>query len=482
MSLRLYLYLQDRNLLDIPPENLQLYTAKGAATKIAALVPIDGDLLRLCGYYLAEGWISSEMGRAGAQRERIGFSFHCQETEYLADVRRILSRYGLKFLEKSGQNSTSIIVSSRVFAWLIGVYLGCGTHSEDKALPALAFNVPPVFRHEIIRGAFSGDGSLMMLQAGKNARVEYATVSKRLADGIALLLQSVGIISSIKCRWMNKSKRPAYILRVSGYNQVRHLSNAFGGKRHAQIEALLIGYARQIKQHGFSLAQDYALLKVNVIEREPVEQTTVYSLETETHTVIVGSGLVSSNCFPKDVKALAYMAQVSGKHPELLGAVMEINDGQRRGIIAKLHDTLGGIEGKVIGVLGLSFKENTDDLRESPALRIADLLHAGGAIVRGYDPVAMENVLRTASYIHLAEDAYDLARGCDALVVATPWNEFKQLDMGQIKAAMRGRVLIDGRNLYSAEAMQALGFVYRGVGRGYNHNDPAENNNMTLKA
>ncbi len=138
-------------------------------------------------------------------------------------------------------------------------------------------------------------------------------------------------------------------------------------------------------------------------------------------------------CFPKDVKALAYMAQISGKHPELLNAVMEINDGQRRQIVQKLDVLLDGVAGKVIGVLGLAFKENTDDLRELPAMHIAQLLHDQNAIIRGYDPVAMENVMRAAPYIHLAEDAYDLARGCDALVIATPWNEFKQLDMARIR-------------------------------------------------
>ncbi len=174
------------------------------------------------------------------------------------------------------------------------------------------------------------------------------------------------------------------------------------------------------------------------------------------------------SCFPKDVKALAYMAEISGKHPELLNAVMEINDDQRKRIVEKLDDLLHGVSGKVIGMVGLAFKENTDDLRESPAMHIAYLLHEAGAIVRGYDPVAMDNVVRAASYIHLAEDAYDLARGCDALVIATPWNEFKNLDMARIRDAMKQPIMVDGRNLYEADRMRALGFVYRGVGRGYN--------------
>lgn len=174
------------------------------------------------------------------------------------------------------------------------------------------------------------------------------------------------------------------------------------------------------------------------------------------------------SCFPKDVKALAYMAQIHGTNPQLLQAVMDINNTQRKQIVLKLEDLLGNLDQKVIALLGLAFKENTDDIRESPALHIADMLHAQGAIVRGYDPVAMENVARTAPYLHLAEDAYELARNSDALVIATPWNEFKSLDMARIHGLMKQPILVDGRNLYDAQRMRELGFHYRGVGRGYN--------------
>lgn len=173
------------------------------------------------------------------------------------------------------------------------------------------------------------------------------------------------------------------------------------------------------------------------------------------------------SCFPKDVKALAYMAQLHGTHPQLLQAVMGINDTQRKQIVLKLRDMLGDLEGKTIGILGLAFKENTDDIRESPSLIIAAMLHEQGARVQGYDPVAMENVERAASYITLCKDAYDLAQGCDALVVGTPWNEFKALDMEKVCGAMKQPILVDGRNLYDGKILRDMGFQYRGVGRGY---------------
>jgi UDPglucose 6-dehydrogenase len=126
------------------------------------------------------------------------------------------------------------------------------------------------------------------------------------------------------------------------------------------------------------------------------------------------------------------------------------------------------VQGKIIGVLGLAFKENTDDIRVSPSLDIAEMLHDQGALVRGYDPVAMENVSRVAPYIQLCGDPYELAKGCDAMVIATPWNEFKSLDMAEIAKVMRQPMMVDGRNLYDGDLMKSLGFHYRGVGRGYN--------------
>src|SRR5581483_10474810 len=150
------------------------------------------------------------------------------------------------------------------------------------------------------------------------------------------------------------------------------------------------------------------------------------------------------SCFPKDVRALAHMAAVSGCHPQLLRAVIEINKDQRLKVIQKLRETLGSLEGQTIALLGLAFKPNTDDLREAPALEIAHLLQADGALLRAYDPVA----------------------GADATVVVTDWNEFKQLDLGRLRAAMARPVLIDGRNIYEPAAARAAGFLYYAIGRG----------------
>ncbi|NMC79626.1 MAG: UDP-glucose/GDP-mannose dehydrogenase family protein [Chloroflexi bacterium] len=172
------------------------------------------------------------------------------------------------------------------------------------------------------------------------------------------------------------------------------------------------------------------------------------------------------SCFPKDVKALAHMAVLHGTHPQLLQAVMEINRNQRRRVVVKLRKALNGLNDKVIGVLGLSFKPNTDDIREAPSMEVIHLLLNEGAIVRAYDPQAMENVRATLQRVVLCENPYQVAEGADALVLATEWNEFKQLDFERIRKLMNHPIIMDSRNLWNPEHLLSLGFTYFGVGRG----------------
>ena len=183
----------------------------------------------------------------------------------------------------------------------------------------------------------------------------------------------------------------------------------------------------------------------------------------------LGAGIGwGGSCFPKDVKALAHMAATHGTHPQMLRAVMEINYDQRKRFVNKLRHILGGFRGKTVGVLGLSFKPNTDDMRDAPSVEIINQLLYEGAQVKAYDSVAMENARRLlGDRITYGQDPYEVARDADALMLVAEWNEFKQLDMERIKASMRQPILMDGRNVYSPQRMRELGFIYRGVGRGY---------------
>jgi UDPglucose 6-dehydrogenase len=171
------------------------------------------------------------------------------------------------------------------------------------------------------------------------------------------------------------------------------------------------------------------------------------------------------SCFPKDVRALEYMASIHGSHPQLLRTVIDINRDQRRQLIQKIRHVLGGLNERTVGVLGLAFKPNTDDLRDAPALEILNLLRNEGARLRAYDPAAMPKAQSLLTDVTFGRDAYETAAGCDALVLVTEWNEFKQLDMPRLRAAMAFPLLVDGRNVYDPETMTRLGFIYCGVGR-----------------
>lgn len=182
------------------------------------------------------------------------------------------------------------------------------------------------------------------------------------------------------------------------------------------------------------------------------------------HFLDAGIGFGGS-CFPKDVKALAAIAERFELHPALLTAVMEINRDQRMMAVEKVQECLGSLRHQVIGLLGLSFKPNTDDMREAPSLDIARGLLAKGAQVRAYDPAAIDRAKALMPDLEYRRSAYAVARGADALVVVTEWNEFRQLDLVKLKRSMRRPVVVDGRNIYDPGRMRELGFVYRGIGR-----------------
>ena len=171
------------------------------------------------------------------------------------------------------------------------------------------------------------------------------------------------------------------------------------------------------------------------------------------------------SCFPKDVKALARMAETMGYHPELLDAVMEINLDQRTLVVEKLREVLGGLRDQVVGVLGLAYKPNTDDIREAPAIDVIENLLQKGADVRAYDPKAMPLLKARMNTIRYCDDPYAVATGADALLIITEWDEFRQLDLDRLKSLMRRPVIVDGRNIFDPKAMRDRGFVYRGVGR-----------------
>ncbi len=175
------------------------------------------------------------------------------------------------------------------------------------------------------------------------------------------------------------------------------------------------------------------------------------------------------SCFPKDVQALAYMAKDRGLNPRILNDVMDVNYDRRKLVSKHVEKLLGGdLKGKTIGLLGLAFKENTDDMRDAPSVDISNALVAAGATVRGYDPVARLTAAPLMPAVEIIDDVYKMAEGCDALIVVTQWNEFKQLDLERLKELLKTPVIYDGRNIYDPNLMREMGFTYQAIGRG-NH-------------
>lgn len=172
------------------------------------------------------------------------------------------------------------------------------------------------------------------------------------------------------------------------------------------------------------------------------------------------------SCFPKDTVALVRTAQEYGAPARLVETVVQVNDTRKGAMASRVIAACGGsVRGKTVGVLGVAFKPNTDDMREAPSLAIVPALQDAGATVRAYDPAAMHEAGALLPGVHWCADAYDVAVGADVLVIITEWNEFRALDLDRLGASMTRRVLVDLRNVYRGEDVRALGFAYTSIGR-----------------
>jgi UDPglucose 6-dehydrogenase len=171
------------------------------------------------------------------------------------------------------------------------------------------------------------------------------------------------------------------------------------------------------------------------------------------------------SCFTKDVSALKLLASNSGYHFQLLNAVIEVNELQKRRVVSKLQRHLGSLAGKRIALLGLAFKPNTDDMRGASSIVLAARLQAEGADVRAFDPIAEQEARTLMPQLDYAADAMDALQGADAAVLVTEWPEFIELDWGRAAQAMVGDLVIDGRNALDADAVRSAGLIYEGIGR-----------------
>ncbi len=243
-------------------------------------------------------------------------------------------------------------------------------------------------------------------------------------------------------------ERPMIVVDVASAEMIKYASNAF--------LATKISFANAI---------------ANICEETGADVTQVVKgmgLDARIGQAFLSAGLgYGGSCFPKDTRSLLHTAQAFGCDFPLLAATIETNEQQPKRFIAKIHDALGGesLKGKTVGILGLAFKANTDDMREAKSLDvIADLL-ASGATIKAYDPIAMENTRPVFPHITYGANAYEVATGADALVIVTEWNEFKNLNFERLSGLMARPLILDGRNLYDPERLRRLGFEYHSIGR-----------------
>jgi UDPglucose 6-dehydrogenase len=264
-------------------------------------------------------------------------------------------------------------------------------------------------------------------------RVVLGSTNPAAAEQVAELyapLKAPVIITDLRTAEMIKYASNAILAtRISFINEIAHMCDALGAD--VKVVAQGMGYDKRIGRQFLDAGIGYG-----------------------------------GSCFPKDVKALAHMAEKSNLHPQLLLAVMDINTDARRYFVQKIERTLGSVTGRTIGVWGLAFKPNTDDMREAASIDIISMLVRKGAEIQAYDPAATESAKRVLpGAVQYCSDPYQAAQNADAILLLTEWNLFKQVDFERVKEAMKRPILLDGRNLYEPEEMVKQGFIYRAIGR-----------------
>jgi UDPglucose 6-dehydrogenase len=421
-------------------------------------IQLDESFWRVVGLYLAEGCTGEGQLR---------WSFHPSREEHLVDeVVAYWLRQNVRVNVSTGATARIVSLQSRLIqTWFTSV-LGLGRNSYGQRLPDLIWEQPDSARWALLSGLFEGDGSWSLINGGPSVIIELGTVSDELADGVLRLLAGVGIVASKRTGRVAKSTKDTHWIRISGADQVERAIRLVPVRHRAGVLASIERQRKRIAPTGYRRFGDGpAWVRVTSTTCRPYRGP-VYSLEVPyAHTVVTTGGRIAANCFPKDVSALKQLAGNSGYHFQLLTAVIEVNELQKRRVISKLQKHLGSLVGKTVALLGLAFKANTDDMREASSLVLSARLQADGARVRAYDPIAEGEARKLMGGVEFADDALGAVEGADAAVIVTEWPEFAELDWSDVAERMAGRLVIDGRNFVDPEAVRAAGFIYEGIGR-----------------
>jgi UDPglucose 6-dehydrogenase len=451
---------------DVSVKDCTLATARNGAA-VRSELALDEAFWRVVGLYIAEGSHTVEEPRPGAETHRLMWSFHPTREHHLADeVVAYWLRHGISARVAQRPTTQQVVVQSRlVGAWWTRV-LGLGSNGYRQRLPDWIWDRCERDKWALLSGYWEGDGSWSLVNGGPSVVLEAGTISDELADGLLRLLAQLGIVASHRIGRTAKSTKDTHWLRVSGAEQVERAIELVPKRDRAGVLASLARQNKRIAPTGSRrFDQELAWVRVTSTQRRR-HRDFVYSLEVPlAHTFVTTGGLITNNCFPKDVSALKQLAGNSGYHFQLLNAVIEVNELQKRRVVGKLQKHLGTLVGKTVTLLGLAFKPNTDDMREASSLVLAARLQAEGALVRAFDPISEEEARALMTGVEFAGTALEAVRGADAVVLVTEWAEFKELDWGQVAESMDGTLVIDGRNALDPDAVRAAQLLYEGVGR-----------------
>jgi UDPglucose 6-dehydrogenase len=433
---------------------------------VSTEIELDRAFWRVVGLYLAEGHTAVGPGRTG-MRHRITWSFHPTKERHLVDeVVAYWLRHGVNARVYSKPTAQVVSLSSRLLgAWWMEV-LGLGRNCYEQRLPDLIWERSDEDKWALLSGLFEGDGSWSRVNGGPSVTIEFGTVSDELADGTLRLLGDLGIVAAQRIARTGKSTKDTYWLAISGAEQVERAIELVPATDRQAVLASIARQTKRISPTGFRyFGGPESWVRVTQVTRRQFSGP-VYSLEVPaTHTFVTTGGVTTHNCFPKDVQALKQLAGNTGYHFQLLTAVVEVNELQKRRTIGKLQKHLGSLVGKEVALLGLAFKPDTDDIREATSLVLSGRLAGEGASVRVYDPVAADKADGMLAGARISDSALEALDGADAAVLVTEWPEFAELDWAEVKRRMRVPLIVDGRNYLDREALIEAGFTYEGIGR-----------------
>jgi nucleotide sugar dehydrogenase len=448
--------------LNLSRENLRLCTGRGpSATSMPAVVEITPNVARLIGYYLAEGCASFEK-----ENWRIRLTFNRDEKEFINDVVSILENelgVNCSINNSSPDYVTQIRVASAMFGFLLTEVLQCGKGSTEMTIPDVLIGASTVHRQEVLKGLLRGDGDVYVkvgnqtyAKNGKTytshsstAEVGYFTSSPKLMQQVVFLLQDLGFTPTFK---RNKPH-----LQMKGHAQLSRLKDWLGEKG-AKLQNYFENNRKIVSSKTFKKLGNLITVPVKSIEialtKNPID---VFSVEVEgNHTFATSYGIFVHNCIPLDPHYLSWKARQHGFDSQFITLAEQINSGMPRYVAGLVRDALNNnekaVKGSKILILGVAYKKDIDDMRESPALSVIDLLRSRGAEVVYHDPFVPEVTFDHAYTIGDGEPLYnqeltdDLISSSDCVVICT-----EHSDVDYKKVCELSKVIVDTRNALKEE-------------------------------